>query len=115
MDQTSLNGRQARWLLQLVPYDFQIFYRKGSLNPADAPSRRPDYCAGQLEDDTLVSQLLPSLRAKVAKSSIDSVRSEPVRLLNTEVELNKRSYAWIRTCARSGRRCPCVGPWLKVS
>ena len=91
MDQTSLNGRQARWLLQLVPYDFQIFYRKGSLNPADAPSRRPDYCAGRQEDDTPVSQLLPSLRSKVAESCVDTVRSEPVRLLNSEVELKKRS------------------------
>src|SRR5437773_4389669 len=91
MDQTSLNGRQARWLLQLVPYDFQIFYRKGSLNPADAPSRRPDYCAGRQEDDTPVSQLLPSLRSKVAESCVDTVKSEPVRLLNSEVELKKRS------------------------
>ena len=91
MDQTSVNGRQTRWLLQLVPYDFQIFYRKGLLNPADAPSRRPDYCAGQLEDDTPVSQLLPSLRSKVAESCVDIVRSEPVRLLNSEVELKKRS------------------------
>ena len=71
MSQTSLNGRQARWLIQLVPYDFKIFYRKGSLNLADAPSRRPDYCIEQLEDNMLVSQLLPSLRAKVAKFDKD--------------------------------------------
>src|SRR5436189_5354095 len=72
-------------------HDCQIFYRKGSLNPADTPSRCPDYCAGQLEDDTPVSQLLPSLRAKVAKSCEDPIRSEPVRLLTSEVELKKRS------------------------
>ncbi len=69
MAQTHLNGRQARWLIQLVPYDFQIFYRKGSLNPADAPSRRPDYMAGRIEDDSMLSQLLPSLKAKVACES----------------------------------------------
>jgi transposase InsO family protein len=43
MSQTVLNGRQARWLIQLAPYDFTIQYRRGSLNPADGPSRRPDY------------------------------------------------------------------------
>jgi RNase H-like domain found in reverse transcriptase len=43
MEQTQLNGRQTRWLIKLLPYDFRLFYRKGTLNPADAPSRRPDY------------------------------------------------------------------------
>src|SRR5216117_593800 len=85
------------------------FIERVHLNPADAPSRRPDYCAGRQEDDTPVSQLLPSLRSKVAESCVDTVRSEPVRLLNSEVELKKR-YAWISACAASRRRCPCVGP-----
>ena len=31
------------WVLDLVLYDFNIFYRKGKLNPVDGLSRRPDY------------------------------------------------------------------------
>ena len=49
MSQTVLNGRQARWLIQLAPYDFTIQYRRGTLNPADGPSRRPDYMTEQGE------------------------------------------------------------------
>src|SRR5438045_931128 len=32
MSQMMLNGHQARWLLQLAPYDFTIHYHKGSLS-----------------------------------------------------------------------------------
>jgi reverse transcriptase-like protein len=71
MSQTRLNGRQTRWLIKLLPYDFRIFYRKGTLNPADGPSRRPDYLAGAEEiDDTPVTRLLPSLRERVATRDV---------------------------------------------
>jgi hypothetical protein len=63
MTQKRLNGRQARWCYYLTPYDFHIVYRTGRTNPADAPSRRPDYMSqapeqqeGQ-EDLTLLSTL----------------------------------------------------------
>jgi hypothetical protein len=51
----------------LLPYDFRIFYRKGALNPADGPSRRPDYLADaeEVDNQTPVSQLLPTLSAQV--------------------------------------------------
>jgi hypothetical protein len=64
MSQTQLNGRQTCWLIKLLPYNFQIFYRKGALNPADGLLRRLDYLADTEEVDlTLVSQLLPTLSA----------------------------------------------------
>jgi transposase InsO family protein len=67
MNQTVLNGRQARWLIQLAPYDFTIHYRKGSLNPADGPSRRPDYLLDPEDiEDTSVSKLMPSITNKLA-------------------------------------------------
>src|SRR5436189_5009051 len=67
MSQTMLNGRQARWLLQLAPYDFTIHYRKGSLNPADGPSRRPDYLAEQEAiEETAVGKVMTSLANKLA-------------------------------------------------
>ena len=68
MSQTSLNGRQARWLIQLAPYDFTIHYRKGHLNPADGPSRRPDYM-DEKGPDTAVARLMPTLENKLATVS----------------------------------------------
>jgi hypothetical protein len=34
MSQTSINGRQARWLLQPAPYDFRILLSKSKLLPS---------------------------------------------------------------------------------
>ena len=39
----SLGGRQIRWYSALSEYNLRIVHRAGRLNPADAPSRRPDY------------------------------------------------------------------------
>jgi chemotaxis protein CheY-P-specific phosphatase CheC len=38
-----LNRRQARWAEMLSGYDFVLDHIAGSKNPADGPSRRPDY------------------------------------------------------------------------
>jgi RNase H-like domain found in reverse transcriptase len=43
MATTVLNGRQARWALDLSKYDFEIKYRPGKTNPQDPLSRRPDH------------------------------------------------------------------------
>jgi hypothetical protein len=67
MSQTQLNGRQTRWLIKLLPYDFQIFYQKGILNPVDGLLRRPDYLVDAEEVDQMpVSQLLPALSVRIA-------------------------------------------------
>ena len=55
----SLSRRQSRWAIQLAAYDFVISYRAGKTNPADAPSRRPDYATEKLGEE--VSTLLPTL------------------------------------------------------
>ena len=73
MTQTRLNGRQARWCYYLTPYDFKIKYRTGSTNPADAPSRRPDYMGRELEQahqGEEDSTLLSTLKGKVEKTSM---------------------------------------------
>jgi transposase InsO family protein len=69
MKQPRLNGRQARWCYYLTPYDFVIKWRSGSTNPADAPSRRPDYMvpAGDEVFEDPSSGLLATLGAKVAR------------------------------------------------
>ncbi|KMQ87188.1 reverse ribonuclease integrase [Lasius niger] len=42
----SPSGRLGRWLFELQQFDFEIRYRKGSLNQvADALSRQPEICA----------------------------------------------------------------------
>jgi hypothetical protein len=44
----SLNRRQARWAEDLLSFDFDFFYRKGSVNTkADTLSRCPAFTSGQ--------------------------------------------------------------------
>lgn len=45
MDTKALNNRQVRSYLALSKFDFAISHRSGVTNPADGPSRRPDYIA----------------------------------------------------------------------
>lgn len=45
METKVLNHRQVRSYLALSRYDFTLNHRAGSTNPADGPSRRPDYIA----------------------------------------------------------------------
>ena len=63
-----LNGRQARWAEMLTAFDFIIEHRPGVNNPADAPSRRPDYEPeeGKVLEDTL----LPTLQEKLSRGLI---------------------------------------------
>ncbi|KAJ2925408.1 hypothetical protein H1R20_g11659, partial [Candolleomyces eurysporus] len=50
-----LNRRQARWSMFLSEFDFQLDWAPGSRNPADSPSRRPDF-APKRGDDVLAIQ-----------------------------------------------------------
>ena len=51
MSTHKLTRRQVRWALDLSAFDFRLVYRKGTLNPADGLSRRPDYQRdAELED-----------------------------------------------------------------
>lgn len=43
METKTLNHRQVRSYLVLSGFDFTITHRPGATNPADGPSRRPDY------------------------------------------------------------------------
>jgi hypothetical protein len=47
----TLNRRQARWAIELAAFDFVIIYRRGKDNPADGPSRRPDYATVDPDDE----------------------------------------------------------------
>ena len=64
-----LSRRQVRWAEKLAAYDFEINYRKGSSNPADGPSRRPDYESPEGDEEPLLPTLRQKLRSgKLAKS-----------------------------------------------
>lgn len=67
MSQVSLNGRQARWAMTLAAYDFVIEHRPGSKNPADGPSRRPDYEADSGPITDRLSELQTMLLKKRAR------------------------------------------------
>ena len=73
MKTTNLNRRQSRWALVLAEYDFEIKYRPGKTNPADGPSRRPDYEGGA--DDEIC---LPTLQNKLKNITVAAVGLAPV-------------------------------------
>ena len=62
MNVKQLNGRQARWAMRLSGFDFVVQHRAGKYNPADAPSRRPDY----KDENHSLNMLLPTLKQKLA-------------------------------------------------
>ena len=64
MTTKELNAKQVRWAEKLAAFDFTIEYRKGTLNPADAPSRRPDIMKPEGTEDSNEA-FLPTLRNKL--------------------------------------------------
>ena len=101
MQQKTLNGRQVRWLLKLAPYDFTIHYRKGKLNPADGPSRRPDYVDAAETPDTVVARLMPSLENRLACKLLACKAGEHKSMPEQQL-----AAASCRACERSGTGDP---------
>ena len=64
MSTKELNAKQVRWAEKLAAFDFTIEYRKDTLNPADAPSRRPDMIKPDGSEDNN-DDFLPTLRNKL--------------------------------------------------
>ena len=62
METTALTRRQARWAQALSAYDFHIAYRAGKTNPADGPSRRPDYEVEKGSQNVMLPTLQNTLR-----------------------------------------------------
>lgn len=67
MTTKELTPKQARWAEELARFDFEIEYKPGAQNPADAPSRRPDYAEGFQggEARSLRDVMLPTLQNKL--------------------------------------------------
>ena len=70
----SLTRRQTRWAEWLSSFHFTVKYKKGNLNPADPPSRRPDYAkaAQKSEQDIRFgARMLYTLQEKLQLPKID--------------------------------------------
>ena len=86
MDTKSLNHRQVRSYLVLSQYDFTLTHRPGSTNPADGPSRRPDYMAeakkpSQKNNKVFVTAIRDLLSSKKESSlQIGAVLTRKMRL-----------------------------------
>ncbi|CAD6906184.1 unnamed protein product [Tilletia laevis] len=66
-----LNDRQARWQEQLAEFHFVIEHLAGAKNPADPPSRRPDYVLKQPilpQHPSVLKQSSPFKRPRVSYS-----------------------------------------------
>ena len=74
MTTKALNKRQARWAELLASYDFVIVYRKGKENPADGPSRRPDYKDAEEEERNPLRELLVQRTEVASDSHADHMR-----------------------------------------
>ena len=85
--QPRINSRQARWLIYLTPYDFIIRHRPGSLNPADGPSRRPDFPARDWEIPDLLQKDL--LARRLAGPDLTGRAREIASLAQTDLLASK--------------------------
>ena len=65
-----LNRRQARWSMFLSEFNFRLDYAPGKHNPADAPSRRPDFAPSD-GDEVLLEQ------RKTIITSVHTERLDP--------------------------------------
>ena len=80
-----LNRRQARWAEFLSAYDFVLVPIPGSKNPADGPSRRPDYAQDiELPSGTLIPK--SALRLLNPSDPTPSTSQEIVSTISTSLE-----------------------------
>ena len=63
-----LSWRQARWSEILSAYDFTIEHLEGTKNPADGPSRRPDYEQGY---ERPIGRLLATLAVRAITPEVE--------------------------------------------
>lgn len=86
------SARQARWAMRLAPFDFSIEHRAGSKNPADAPSRRPDYIK-EAEELKRGSHPQEKLFSRIRRSLMRGPLREQLEGDNTLAIIRTRSAA----------------------
>ncbi|KAH9460141.1 hypothetical protein Pst134EB_033351 [Puccinia striiformis f. sp. tritici] len=88
-----LSPKQARWASYLDNFNMQIFHIVGSRNPADAPSRREDFCNNEkvLPDSTSIASKLVALDDMTSLSTFHDLQFQ--RPNDELLAYFKRSYA----------------------
>ena len=69
MTTKELSRRQARWAEYMASFDFAIVFRAGSTNPADAPSRRPDYMRTSTHDEQHQARFMHKLEEAIRQGA----------------------------------------------
>jgi hypothetical protein len=86
METTALTRRQARWAQALSAYDFHISYRAGKTNPADGPSRRPDYEVEKGSQNVMLPTLKNKLREAMQAGGILQISRTVIGLEGFQTE-----------------------------
>ncbi len=76
MSTHELRRRQVRWALDLFAFDFRLIYCKETLNPADGPSRRPDYQRDAELEDSMTDNT--SALQRMLFPTVAAVTSQPL-------------------------------------
>ncbi len=76
MSTQKLTRRQVRWAINLFAFDFWLVYCKETLNPADSPSRRPDYQRVAELEDSMTDNT--SALQRMLFLTVTSVTSQPI-------------------------------------
>jgi transposase InsO family protein len=82
----------------LSPFDFEIAYRPGKTNPADAPSRRPDYGP---EVGRGVEDLLPTFQNKMRGTLMKSLSTWVIGDSGTEAAMGRTITACVNVTVTS--------------
>ncbi len=76
MSTHKLTQRHVRWGLDLSAFNFWLVYRKGTLNPSDGLSRRPDYQRDAELEDSMTDNT--SALQRMLFPTVTSVTSQPM-------------------------------------
>ncbi len=76
MSTYKLTRRQVRWALDLTAFDFWLVFCKGTLNPAESPSRRPDYQTDAELEDSMTDNT-SAIQSRLF-STVAAVTSQPM-------------------------------------
>lgn len=101
MTTKALSRRQARWAEWLAAFDFKITHRPGKSNPADGPSRRPDYEAEGMAQDAMDlgadGRILRELQTKLG---LNSETPDATAVKNDRKALESLNRPWVVATTR---------------
>lgn len=106
METKVLNQRHVRSYEKLTKFDFTITHRPGKINPADGPSRRPDYMAATQEPAQKYNQAfiqpIQDLFQTRATVAVHSVTTRQQRMAET----NKERLLAVEQARQLGKTIP---------